>query len=192
MVDSNMFFAAKTSSRWLERKSKRPFTSSYCSIASTLTGPSALMSFSMLFSWFSAAARFSTGFACSLAWSKLCMNSSVICVKSLFKRSACFSRLASALACWRIHSSLFLRACSICSATSSAWPSKSSSSKRFRMIPCSKSVFLACACVNWLDSCSTSTVWTWAWPCSISNCNWCSSTSNWAIVSSNRLASVCS
>ena len=146
----------------------------------------------MLLSWFSAAARFSTGLACSLACSKLCMNSSVICVKSLFKRSACFSRVASALACWRIHSSFFLRACSICSATSSAWPSKSSSSKRFRMTPCSKSVFLAWACANWLASCSTSTVWTWASPCSISNCNWRFSTSNWEIVSSKRRASVCS
>ncbi len=65
MVDRSIFFAAKTSSRWLENQSAIPHR--LLDRASTLTGPN-YMSFSMLLSWFRC--RFQQVWHCSLAWSE--------------------------------------------------------------------------------------------------------------------------
>ena len=163
MVDRSIFFAAKTSSRWLERKSKRPFTSSYCSIASTLTGPRALISFSMPWAGFQLLQDFQQVWPALSAWSKLCMNSSVICVNSLFQAIRMLFTCRFSLGCWRIHSSFFSCALvpSVLPHLRPGLPNHPAQSVS-GMTPCSKSVFLARACVNWLASCSTSTVWTWA------------------------------
>ena len=167
MVSRRRFFAAKTSSRWPERKSNRVLTSSYCSIASILTGPKALIAFSKSFKTCSDWARFSSSLAWLDASSKLILNSSVRANISLFSLSAKRSRLDSALACRRIHSSFWRRACSIWPATSSDWPSKSSNSNCLRITACSRAVFswrVACSCFSRTEtsicSCRSS-------PCSI-------------------------